>query len=67
MCPPPANNKFIGVADYLMESIHDLLASYSESIFDSGSSGGSHHPSHECFMVDIANDAICEGTPKGAV
>jgi hypothetical protein len=67
MHPPPADSKFIGVADYLMESIHDLLASDSESISDSSSSRGSHHRSCESFMVHVADDAICEGTPKGAV
>ena len=30
---------------------HDLLAGESGSPSDSDSSGGSHHPSDECFMV----------------
>jgi hypothetical protein len=59
--------EFVGMVDYLMELIHDLLASDSELISDSGSSRGSHHPSRECFMADVTADAICEETLKGAV
>jgi hypothetical protein len=55
------------VADYLVESIHDLLMLDSESISDSDSSKGSDHPSREWFMVDVTDNAICEGTPKEAV
>jgi hypothetical protein len=40
------------MADCLVESIHNLLASDSESISDSSSSRGSYHPSHKCFMAD---------------
>jgi hypothetical protein len=29
--PPPINDEFVGVADYVMESINDLLVSDSES------------------------------------
>jgi hypothetical protein len=67
MCPTPADSEFIEMVDYLVESTHDLLAPYSESISDSGSSSRSHHPSHECFMVDVTDDAIHEGTPEGAI
>jgi hypothetical protein len=40
------------MTDYVLESFHDLLAGESEVISDSNSSGGSHHPSWECFMAD---------------
>jgi hypothetical protein len=55
------------MANYLMESIHDLLALDSESISDSSSSRGSYHPSCECFMADVVDDAFREETPNGAV
>ena len=58
MCPPPTDDEFMGMADYIVESFHDLLAGDSESIFGSNSSRGSHHPSWECFMT---------GTPEGHV
>jgi hypothetical protein len=61
------DSEFVRMADYLMESIHDLLASDSESISDSGSSRGSYHPSCECFMADVADDALHEETPDGAI
>jgi hypothetical protein len=67
MCPPPVDNKFVGMADYLVEPIHDLLASDSESISDSSSSRGSYHPSRECFMADVADNALREETPDGAI
>jgi hypothetical protein len=62
MCSPPADNEFIGMADYLMESIIDLLTLDSESIFDSGLSRGRYHPSRKCFTVDVADDALREET-----
>ena len=46
------------MTEYVVESFHDLLAGESESPFDSDSSRGSHHPSHECFVM---------GTPEGHV
>ena len=46
------------MTEYVAESFHDLLAGESGSPSDSDSSGGSHHPSHECFMA---------GTPEGHV
>ena len=52
------NNKFIGMTEYVAESFHDLLAEETESPSASNFSRGSHHPSHECFMV---------GTPEGHV
>ena len=54
----PMNDEFMGMTEYVTESFHDLLTGESRSPYDSDSSGGSHHPSHECFMV---------GTPKGHV
>jgi hypothetical protein len=42
---PPMNDEFVGMADFFVESIHDLLASDSKSISGSASSEGSHHPS----------------------
>jgi hypothetical protein len=64
---PPANNEFVGMADYIKESIHDLLASDSESISYSASNQGSYHPSCECFMVDIVDDHHHEATPEGHI
>jgi hypothetical protein len=61
------NDKFVGMADYVMESIHDLLVSDSKSISNSASSQGSYHPSRECFMVEIADDTRCEATSEGHV
>jgi hypothetical protein len=48
----------MGMMDYVTKSFHDLLTGDSEAISDSDSSGGSHDPSHECFMA---------GTPEGHV
>ena len=48
----------MGMTEYVAESFHDLLAEESESPSSSDSSRGSHHPSHECFMV---------GTPEGHI
>jgi len=47
------NDEFMGMTEYVAESFHDLLARESESPSNSDSSRGSHHPSHECFMVGI--------------
>ena len=58
MYPPPMDDEFVGMADYIAESFHDPLVGDLESISDYNSSRGSHHPSRECFMV---------GTPKGRV
>ena len=58
MGPPPTDDEFMGMADYIVESFHDLLAGDSESIFGSNSSRGSHYPSREYFMA---------GTPEGRV
>ena len=45
------NDGFVGMTEYVMKSFHDLLGGESESPSKSDSSRGSHHPSHECFMV----------------
>ena len=52
------NDEFMGTTEYVVESFHDLLAGETGSPSTSDSSRGSHHPSHECFMV---------GTPEGQV
>ena len=58
MHPPPTDDEFVGMADYVAESFHNLLVGDSESISNSDSSRGSHHPSRECFMA---------GTPEGYI
>lgn len=45
--PLPTNSKFVGMADYTLESSHDLHAEESKS---SISREGSHHPLWECFV-----------------
>ena len=52
------NDEFVAMTEYVVESFHDLLIGESGSPSNSDSSRGSHHPSHECFMV---------GTPEGYV
>jgi hypothetical protein len=37
-CPPFTNDEFVGMANYVVGLIHDLLASDSETISDSASS-----------------------------
>ena len=51
----PANDEFMGMTEYVVES---FLMGELESPSSSDSSRGSHHPSRECFMA---------GTPKGHV
>ena len=51
MPPSPTNDEFMGMTEYVVESFHDLLVGESESPSNSNSGRGSHHPSHECFMV----------------
>jgi hypothetical protein len=58
MHPSLADDEFMGMADYVMESIHDLLTRDSKTISNSDSRRVSHHPSCECFMAD---------TPEGHV
>ena len=49
--PSPTNDEFVGMIEYVVESFHDLLVEELESPSGSDSSRGSHHPSHECFMI----------------
>ena len=58
MHPSPMNDEFVGMTEYVAESFHNLLTGDSESLFDSNSSRGIHHPSRLCFMA---------GTPEGRV
>ena len=58
MPPSPMNDEVMGMTKYVAESIHDLFVEESGSPSNSNSSRGSHHPSHECFMV---------GTPEGYI
>ena len=58
MHPSPTNDEFAGMTEYVAKSFHDLLTVDSESLSDSDSSRGSHHPSQECLMA---------GTPEGRV
>ena len=58
MIPFPVNNEFVGVIEHITKSLHDLLAEEPGSPSGSDFIRGSHHPSHECFMV---------GTPEGHV
>ena len=58
MIPPPTNDEFMGVIEHVVESFHSLFTKELESPSSSDSSRGSHHPSHECFMM---------GTPEGHV
>ena len=55
--PSPANDEFVGMIEYVVESFHDLMR-VTESPSNSDSSRGSHHPFRECFMA---------GTPEGYV
>jgi hypothetical protein len=58
------DGEFMGMMDYVLESFHDLLTGELEAISDSDSSGGSHHPSLECFMADHSKGLI-ESTHDG--
>jgi hypothetical protein len=49
------DSEFVEMADYIVDSIHDLLGLDSQTFFDSSSSRGSHHPSQECFMAETSN------------
>jgi hypothetical protein len=51
------------MADYVLESFHDLLTKESETISDSDSSRGSH-PSLECLMADSPEGRV-ESTHDG--
>lgn len=47
--------EFMGEVDYMSESILNLLTEESFGSSDTNSSGESHHPSHECFMIRSSN------------
>jgi hypothetical protein len=66
MGPSPTDNKFVGMADYIVESFHDLLMGDSKMISDSNPSGGSHHPLHKCFMADTPEGHIESVHEEGA-
>jgi hypothetical protein len=51
-------SEFIGMADYIVDSIHDLLESGSGMLSDSNSSEGSHHISRECFMAETSDGHV---------
>ena len=53
MIPSPMNNEFVRVIEHFVESFHDLLVEEPESLSGSDSSRGSHHPSHECFIMGV--------------
>ena len=55
---PPMSSELVGMVDYAEGSVHDLLASGSESSAKSNSGEGSHHPSRECFMAEIHDDPV---------
>jgi hypothetical protein len=64
MHPPPANDEFVGMVDYVTKSFYDLLVGDSRRISDSDSSRGSHHSSRECLMAEGAHHAE---TTKGHI
>ena len=66
MHPSPTNDEFVEMTEYVVESFHDLLTGDSESLSDSDSSRGSHHPSRECFMVGTLEGHI-ESVHEGGV
>jgi hypothetical protein len=48
----------MGMANYFMELIHDLLTSDSGLVSGSISGEESHHPLQECFMVETSDGHI---------
>ena len=48
----------MGVTDYVLESFYDLIVEGSETVFDSDSGTGRHHPSCECFMAETRDGHI---------
>jgi hypothetical protein len=66
MHPSFVNDEFVGMADYITESFHDLLMRDSEVTSNSDSSGRSHHPSHECFMADTPDGHVESVQDEGA-
>jgi hypothetical protein len=62
---PPMNDEFVGMANYFVESICDLLASDSGLISSFISNEGSHHPSWECFMVETSDGHVSSASNSG--
>lgn len=58
MRPPLTNNELVGVVGYVSESADDLLEVDSETLSDSHSIKGSHHPSCECFMAEVPDGHV---------
>jgi hypothetical protein len=52
------NDEFVGMANFSVESTHDLPTGDSETISRSASSEGSHHPSRECFMAETSEGHV---------
>jgi hypothetical protein len=65
LCPLPADSEFVGMANYIMDSIHNLLESGSKTFSNSNSSGGSHHPSRECFMAETSDGHVSSTSDSG--
>jgi hypothetical protein len=61
----PTNDEFMGMVDYFLESIHDLLPSYSKLISGSVSSEGSNHPLWECFMAETSDGHVSSTNDSG--
>jgi hypothetical protein len=55
----------MGMADFFVELIHDLLTSDSESISGSAFSERSHHPSRECFMLETSEGHVSSTSDSG--
>lgn len=56
--------EFMGVADYVSQSVLNLFIDKSMGSSDMDSSKGSHHPLHECFMAETHEghlEVILEG------
>jgi hypothetical protein len=56
--PLPADSEFVGMTDYIVDSIYDLLELGSKMFSNSYSSGGSCHPSQECFGAETSDGHV---------
>jgi hypothetical protein len=63
--PPPTSGEFIGMADYIVDSIHNLLELGLGMLSNSNSSEGSHHPSRECFMAKTSDGHVSSTNDSG--
>lgn len=59
--PLPMDIEYVGIVDYVYESIQDLLARKLDNISDSYSSKGRHHPSLECFKANTPDGHVVDG------